>query len=77
MASVNVSEPRGVGTKVLTCLEIVIVLTIDHGGQIHKGVWGMSWRQKAMKGVEGCDKPGEVVKRALIPEFPNYCSLNT
>jgi len=30
-------------------------------------VWGMSWRQKAMKGVEGCDKHGEVVKRALIP----------
>jgi hypothetical protein len=27
----------------------------------------MSWRQKAMKGVENCDKPGEVVKRALIP----------
>jgi hypothetical protein len=43
----------------------------------HKGVWGMSWRQKAMKGVEGCEKPGEVVKRALIPGFPNDRSLNT
>jgi hypothetical protein len=39
----------------------------DHGGQVTKGVWGMSWRQKAMKGVEGCEKPGEAVKQALIP----------
>jgi len=34
-------------------------------------VWGMSWRQEAMKGVEGCEKPGEAVKQALIPGFPN------
>jgi len=40
-------------------------------------VWGMSWRQKAMKGVEGCDKSGEAVKRALIPESLNYRLLNT
>ena len=40
-------------------------------GQATKGVWGMSWRQEAMKGVEDCDKPGEVVKRALIPGYPN------
>ena len=53
------------------------ILAVDHGGQAHKGVWGMSWRQKAMKGVEGCDKPGEAVKRALIPGFPNYRILNT
>ena len=53
------------------------ILAVDHGGQAHKGVWGMSWRQKAMKGVEGCDKPGEAVKRALIPGFPNYRTLNT
>lgn len=52
-------------------------LAFDHFGQIHKGVWGMSWRQKAMKGVEGCEKPGEAVKQALIPGFPNYCTLNT
>ena len=52
-------------------------LAVDQCGQIHKGVWGMSWRQKAMKGVEGCDKPGEVVKRALIPGFPNDRILNT
>ena len=77
MASVNVSEPRGAGAKVLVCLEFVIVLAIDHGGQIHKGVWGMSWRQKAMKGVEGCEKPGGAVKRALILGSLNYCSLNT
>ena len=30
-----------------------------------------------MKGVEGCDKPGEAVKRALIPGFLNYYMLNT
>ena len=42
----------------------------DHGGQVTKGVWGMSWRQKAMKGVEGCEKPGEAVKQALIPGSP-------
>lgn len=36
----------------------------------------MSWRQEAMKGVEGCDKPGEAVKQALIPGFPNYHTLN-
>jgi hypothetical protein len=32
----------------------------------------MSWRQKAMKGVEGCDKLGEAVKQALIPRSLNY-----
>ena len=53
------------------------ILAVDHGGQAHKGVWGMSWRQKAMKGVEGCDKHGEAVKRALIPGFPNDRTLNT
>jgi len=30
-------------------------------------VWGMSWHQEAMKGVENCDKRGGAVKRALIP----------
>jgi hypothetical protein len=43
----------------------------DQCGQATKGVWGMSRRQKAKKGVEDCDKPGEVVKRALIPGYPN------
>lgn len=33
----------------------------DHCGQVIKGTWRMSWRQKAMKGVEDCDKPGEAV----------------
>ena len=46
-------------------------------GQVIKGVWGMSWRQKAMKGVEGCENPGEAVKRALIPGSLNYGTLNT
>ena len=39
----------------------------DQCGQATKGVWGMSGRQEAMKGVEDCDNPGEAVKRALIP----------
>ena len=43
----------------------------DQCGQATKGVWGMSWRQEAMKGVEDCDKPGGAVKRALIPGCPN------
>jgi hypothetical protein len=34
-------------------------------------VWGMSRRQEAMKGVEDCEKSGEAVKQALIPEFPS------
>ena len=49
---------------------------IHHGGQANKGVWRMSRRQEAMKGVEGCEKPGVAVKQALIPGFPNYHVLN-
>ena len=45
-------------------------------GQATKGMWGMSWRQKAMKGVEDCDKPGGAVKRALIPGSLNKRVLN-
>ncbi len=45
-------------------------------GQATKGVWGMSWRQEATKGAEGCDKPGGAVKRALIPGSPNHRVLN-
>ena len=52
-------------------------LAVNLCGQACKGVWGMSRRQKAMKGVEGCEMPGGVVKRALIPGFLNYCTLNT
>ena len=37
----------------------------------------MSRRQEAMKGVEDCDKPGELVKRELIPGYPNYPALNS
>jgi hypothetical protein len=40
---------------------------VDQCGQATKGVWGMPWHQKAMKGVEDCDKPGGLVKRDLIP----------
>jgi hypothetical protein len=43
----------------------------DQCGQATKGAWGMSWRQKAMKGVEVCEKLGGVDKRALIPRYPN------
>lgn len=50
---------------------VVGVRIDDHCGQATKGVWRMSRRQKAMKGVEGCDKLGEAVKQALIPGFPN------
>ena len=39
--------------------------------KLKKGTRGMSWRRKAMKGVEGCEKPGRAVKQALIPGFPN------
>ena len=49
---------------------------VDQCGQATKGVWGMSWRQEAMKGVEDCDKPGELVKRELIPGFPNDSGVN-
>ena len=48
----------------------------DQCGQATKGMWGMSRRQEAMKGVEDCDKPGVLVKRELIPGFPNYSGLN-
>ena len=45
---------------------------VDQCGQATKGVWGMPWRQEAMKGVEDCDKPGGLVKRELIPGSLNY-----
>ena len=44
---------------------------LDKCGQATKGVWGMSWHQEAMKGVEVCDKPGGVDKQVMIPRFPN------
>ena len=49
---------------------------LDSCGQATKGTWGMSWRQEALKGVEDCDKPGGVVKRALIPGSLNWHTLN-
>ena len=52
------------------------VRALDLSGQATKGVWGMSRRQKAMKGVEVCDKPGGVDKRALIPGSLNEPMLN-
>ncbi len=44
---------------------------VDQCGQATKGVWGMPWRQEAMKGVEDCDKLGGLVKRELIPRSLN------
>src|SRR5262245_59092191 len=41
--------------------------TVDKCGQATKGTWGMSWRQKARKGVEDCEKLGGAVKQVLIP----------
>ena len=46
-------------------------------GQATKGVWGMSWHQEALKGVEVCEKLGGADKRALIPGFPNWRMLNS
>ncbi len=54
-----------------------VVGGLDQCGQATKGVWGMPWRQEAMKGVEDCDKPGGVVKRALIPGCPNVSVMNS
>ncbi len=50
---------------------------LDICGQATKSIWGMSWHQKAKKGVEVCEKPGVVDKRTLIPGFPNQRALNT
>jgi hypothetical protein len=44
-----------------------VARAFDFGGQVTKGVWGMSWRQEASKGVEDCDKHGVAVKQAMIP----------
>jgi hypothetical protein len=49
---------------------------LDQCGQATKGAWGMSWRQKAWKGVEDCEKLGGAVKRVLIPRYPNWRALN-
>jgi hypothetical protein len=50
-----------------TRLEARFARAFDFGGQVTKGVWGMSWRQEALKGVEDCDKRGVAVKQAMIP----------
>ena len=49
----------------------MILQGVDQCGQATKGVWGMPWRQEAMKGVEDCDKLGGLVKRELIPRSLN------
>jgi hypothetical protein len=52
------------------------VRAVDECGQATKGTWGMSWRQKAKKGVEDCEKLGGAVKQVLIPRYPNRRALN-
>ena len=78
-AKSKASLPRKWGEAWPSGVDVIEVIdkwaTTDRGndqcGQATKGMWGMSGRQQAMKGVEDCDKPGEVVKRALIPGCPN------
>ncbi|RIK73037.1 MAG: hypothetical protein DCC67_18380 [Planctomycetota bacterium] len=48
----------------------------DKCGQATKGVWGMSWHQEAMKGVEVCEKLGGADKQVMIPRFPNWRAVN-
>ena len=55
---------------------VLVIGEQDQCGQATKGVWGMSWRQEAKKGVEDCDKPGGMVKRVLIPGYPNQRPVN-
>ena len=62
-------EPSGVSRR-------VVRKGRGQRGQATKGVWGMPWHQEAMKGVEDCDKPGGLVKRELIPGYPNERTLN-
>ena len=45
------------------------VEALNISGQVIKGIWGMPWHQKAMIGVEVCDKLGGGDKRPLIPRF--------
>ncbi len=54
----------------------IILQGVDQCGQATKGVWGMPWRQEAMKGVEDCDKLGGLVKRESIPRSLNYPCVN-
>jgi hypothetical protein len=56
-----------------THVEAVLEPHSDQGSiPCAKGVWGMSGRQEATKGVENCDKPGGMVKRVLIPASRLY-----
>ncbi len=49
-------------------------LAVDYLGlysQVTKSMRWMPWRQKAMKDVVVCDKPGGVDNKRYIPGFPN------
>ena len=63
---------RSFGCEVPLVWEVSIdARALDKCGQATKGVWGMSWHQEAMKGVEVCEKLGGVDKQMMIPRFPN------
>ena len=74
--SKSVNGPKAVAA-ILSNQGKAAVGVFDSCGQATKGAWGMSWRQEALKGVEGCEKPGVAVKQALIPGFPNRHLLNS
>ena len=52
-------------------MKVLVTGVLDLSGQATKGAWGMSWHQKAMKGVEVCEKLGGADKQAIIPGYPN------
>ena len=45
-------------------------------GQATKGVWGMSWRQEAMKGVEDCDNLGGAEAKASLKKAPKSAAVD-
>ena len=62
----------------LNCkMKVLSLRGLDICGQAIKSIWGMSWHQKAKKGVEVCDNLGVVDKRAMIPRSLNEHTLNT
>ena len=72
MAELWCSFPDVVATRVKSNAR-----AFDKCGQATKGVWGMSWHQEAMKGVEVCEKLGGVDKQVMIPRYPNYRIVNS
>jgi branched-subunit amino acid ABC-type transport system permease component len=61
-----------IGVDIILLTELIRRIGSDILNVPTKGVWGMSWRQEATKGVEDCEKRGGAVNRALIPRSLNY-----